>query len=245
MQLIGHRGARFEAPENTVTGFRYGLRLGLDAFEFDIHMTKDDHLVVIHDATVDRTTNGTGAVADLTLEDIQALDARSDVVDWPEPARVPTFTEVLDVVGCVPYLEIEIKTDLPERIDLIVPKVVETINAYGIANQVYITSFDTYALEVAQRVAPEIRRGLIGAWDSERFRERAESLGCSLAAIPYATGSATLVHWAKFNGLRVTGWPTNSPEALAKAREFGVDAICTDAPTMIRELLAFTRESPS
>jgi glycerophosphoryl diester phosphodiesterase len=240
MQLIGHRGARFEAPENTVTGFRYGLGLGLDAFEFDIHMTKDGSLVVIHDATVDRTTNGKGAVADLTLDEIQALDARADFADWPEPARVPTFVDVLDVVGHVPCLEIEIKTDLPERIDLIVPNVVETINAYGIANQVYITSFDTYALDVAQRVAPEIRRGLIGAWDSEGFRELAESLGCSLAGVPYAAASNELVHWAKFAGLRITGWPTNSPEALAKALEFGVDAICTDAPTMMRELLAQT-----
>jgi glycerophosphoryl diester phosphodiesterase len=77
MILIGHRGGRFEAPENTLPGFRYALDLGLEAVEFDLRLTRDGQVVVIHDSTVDRTTNGTGAVADLTLAEIQALDARA------------------------------------------------------------------------------------------------------------------------------------------------------------------------
>lgn len=237
MQLIGHRGARFEAPENTLPGFRYALGLELDAFEFDIHMTRDGQLVVIHDASIDRTTSGTGLVAELTLDEIQAFDARADFPDWPEPCTVPTFKQVLDDVGSVPYLEVEIKRDAPERIEIVVPKVIEAIRAYAVSDQVYITSFDLHALAVAQRSAPEIRRGLIGAWDGDRYRDLATELGVSLAGIPYATGRPELVRWAKSAGLRVTGWPTNSSEALERAIEFGIDAICTDCPTTIRSLL--------
>lgn len=195
---------------------------------------------MIHDATVDRTTNGSGAVADLTLAEIQALDASSTFSDWPEPCQVPTFSQVLDVLGDVPWLEAEIKTDTPERLDTVVPKVVETIRAHGLDEQIFITSFDPYALEMAMRIAPEIKRGYIGRWDSERDLEIAERLDVSLAGIPHATGRADLVRRAQAAGMLATGWPTNTPEALESARSLGVDAICTDAPTAMHELMSAT-----
>lgn len=238
MRVIGHRGARFEAPENTVPGFRYALGLGLDGFEFDIHLTRDEELVVIHDATLDRTTNGTGSVADLALSEIQALDARATFPDWPEPCRVPTYAEVLEVIGHVPWLETEIKTDAPERLDIVLPKVVEAVRAFGIGDHIIITSFDSYALEVAKRIAPEIKRGYIGRWDSERDLEIATSLEVSLVGIPYATGKLKLVQRAQAAGMLASGWPTNSPEALEAAFALGVDAICTDAPTAMKALMA-------
>lgn len=238
MRLIGHRGARFEAPENTVPGFRYAIGIDIDSFELDIHLTKDGELVVIHDATVDRTTNGTGSVSDLTLEAIQRLDARSDFADWPEPCTVPTLAEVLDVINAVSYVEVEIKTDLPERIDAVVPKAASLLASYGMTDRAFFTSFDPYALSVAKSVAPHIRRGFISRWDVDQCRIEAERLEVSLAGFPYASGSTEFVHWAKSAGVLITGWPTNSQEALNKAFEWEVDAICTDAPTEIRALLA-------
>jgi glycerophosphoryl diester phosphodiesterase len=237
MRVIGHRGARFEAPENTLPGFRYALGLGLDGFEFDIHLTRDEQLVVIHDATVDRTTNGTGRVADLSLAEIQALDARATFPDWPEPCRVPTYADVLGMIGHVPWLETEIKTDTPDRLDIVLPKVVETIRRFGIDDHIIITSFDPYALEVAKRIAPEIRRGFISRWDSERDLEIATSLEVALVGIPYATGKLELVQRAQAAGMLASGWPTNSPEAFESALTLGVDAICTDAPTAMKALM--------
>lgn len=238
MRLIGHRGARFEAPENTVAGFRYALGIDIDSFELDIHLTKDGELVVIHDATVDRTTNGTGNVSDLTLEEIQLLDARSDFADWPERCTIPTLGQVLEVINGVPYVEVEIKTDLPERLDAVVPKAAAILESYGMVDRAFFTSFDPYALRVAQQLAPSIRRGFISKWDTDECRVEAGRLEVSLAGFPYATGSTELVQWAKSAGVLITGWPTNSEEALDKAFEWGVDAICTDAPTAIRALLA-------
>src|SRR5690625_794500 len=119
---MGHRGARFEAPENTVPGFRYAVGLGLSAVEFDVRLTKDDELVIIHDDTVDRTTNGAGRVADMTLSELQSLDARFRFPYWSEPCTIPTLVDVLNEVGSMETLEIEIKRDEPERLERLVPR---------------------------------------------------------------------------------------------------------------------------
>lgn len=238
MRIIGHRGARFEAPENTVSGFRYALGLGLDAFELDIHLTSDEELAVIHDATVDRTTNGSGAVAEMTLSQLQALDARSNFPDWPEPCSIPTYAQVLDVLRDVAWLETEIKTDAPERLDIIVPRVVDEVRRFGMEQQVIIMSFDPYALELAKTVAPQIRRGYVGRWDSIEDLDIAKRLEVSLVGIPYATGQVELVRQAQSLGMIATGWPTNTADALDAAFALGVDCICTDAPTTMRSLLA-------
>src|SRR5690606_24791471 len=120
IEIVSHRGAAFEAPENTIPGFEHALRLGMTTVEFDVHITADDQLVVIHDATVDRTTNGTGAVNQMTLSELQALDARAIHTDWPEPCRIPTFEETLRALAGMPNMEVEIKSDTPENMRRVV-----------------------------------------------------------------------------------------------------------------------------
>src|SRR5690606_17261213 len=89
MQILGHRGAKGEAPENTLAGFAYAKQIGLDAIELDVRLTKDDQVVIMHDPTVDRTTNGQGAVGELTFAELHALDARADFPEWPAACSVP------------------------------------------------------------------------------------------------------------------------------------------------------------
>lgn len=233
MIIHGHRGARFEAPENTLPGFHYAVELGLRAIEFDIHMTSDEHLVVIHDANVDRTTNGTGAVANMTFDEIRALDAQSIFPEWPEPCIVPTFAEVMDVVGHLESVEIEIKTDLPERLDLIVPKILAELEKRGFPEGATLTSFDVYALELVQRLMPEHPRGYIGKWDAPGFLETAKRLGATRAGIPNTTGSAEIVRAAQDQGMTVTGWPCNTREEYDTLMSWHVDYLCSDAPTTI------------
>jgi glycerophosphoryl diester phosphodiesterase len=237
MILLGHRGARGEAPENTLPGFAYAKSLGLTAVEFDIHLTRDDQLVVIHDATVDRTTNGSGAVADLTLAEIQALDARSVQADWPEPCFVPTFEQVLEAVRDFDMLEIEIKKDSPERLDRVVPMVLAQLAASGYKGEATISSFEIYPLELVQKLAPEQPRAYIGAWDSPDFLETAIRLGATRACVNGKTGSAEIVRAAQDRGLSVNGWPCNSAEALATFQAWGTDIVCSDHPSTIKALL--------
>lgn len=238
MRVIGHRGARFEAPENTVTGFRYAMGVGVDGFELDVHLTKDGHLAVIHDATVDRTTNGTGAVAELTLAEIQALDARSNFAEWPEPATVPTLDEVLEVIQEMPWIEIEIKTDLLERLDAVVPLVIDAVRRFGLEHAVFITSFDVYALELAQGQAPDIRRGFICKNDKLEDLDLAKRLGASLIGYPYATGIPEIAAQAREAGILRSGWPTNDRESLEQVYTLDLDGICTDSPTQIKAWMA-------
>jgi glycerophosphoryl diester phosphodiesterase len=236
MLMIGHRGARFEAPENTVPGFHYAIDLGVSAVEFDIRMTKDGQLVVIHDATVDRTTNGEGDVSSFTLAELQALDARATFPEWPEPCVVPTFGEVLDVVQVLPELLIELKGDTPARLDRIVPATIDEIVRRDIIDRVTLTSFDPYALEVARRTAPAIRRGYIGKWDTREFLDTAVRLDCAQIDANHTSADRGLVMKAKSLGMRVVAWPTNSQEDLDSVLTLEPDLFCTDAPTLLTEL---------
>lgn len=238
IEIMGHRGARFEAPENTVPGFRYAVQLGLSSVEFDVRLSADDELVIIHDETVDRTTNGTGRVADMSLNELKSLDARGSFPDWPEPCTIPTLADVLDEVGGMATIEIEIKSDEADRLERLVPILIDEIRRRGIEQQVRITSFDPTALELAQRSAPEIRRCFIGNWDSPEFLETAIRLECTRAGVHHPKANHDIVKAAQERGLEVCCWPTNSAEALESALSFQPDIICTDAPTLITQLHA-------
>ena len=121
VNVTGHRGAAGLEPENTLRSFQRALDLGVDAIELDVHLTKDQHLVVIHDATVDRTTDGSGVVGDLTLHKIQQLDAGLG-------EHVPTLQEVIDLVAHKAILQIELKGLGVEH------KVAQTISANRLIN---------------------------------------------------------------------------------------------------------------
>ncbi|MGC4189739.1 MAG: glycerophosphodiester phosphodiesterase [Thermomicrobiales bacterium] len=234
MQLISHRGARFEAPENTLAGFAYAIALGVDAVEFDIRLSRDGDLVVIHDATVDRTTIATGEVSSFTTAELAALDARSGFDNVALPCGVPTFDQVLDVLAPSSLgMMIEIKKDAPEREERIVAGVLDWLRVRNLADRATITSFDPVALEFVARDAPAQRRGYIGAWDSDAFLDTALRLGCAQADMHHVAASAEMVRKAHAAGLSVVGWPCNTREEFDLLAGWGVDAICSDAPTRI------------
>ena len=110
MSLIyGHRGASGHAPENTLPSFRLAMDMGADGFELDVHMSKDGELVIIHDKTVDRTTNGTGAVKDMTLAELKALDAGGWKGVEFEGLKIPTFREFMELIKDHPPMTIDVE----------------------------------------------------------------------------------------------------------------------------------------
>ncbi|MGC4107896.1 MAG: glycerophosphodiester phosphodiesterase family protein [Thermomicrobiales bacterium] len=238
LAVIGHRGARFEAPENTLAGFAHAIALGLPAVEFDIRLSRDGELMVIHDATVDRTTNGAGEVSSFTAGELAALDARSGFTEVALPCGVPTFDQVLDLLGPVGMaMFVEIKKDSPEREERIVAGVLERLRARGLADRATITSFDPVALEFVVREAPDQRRGYIGAWDSDAFLDTALRLGCAQADMHHVSASADMVRKAHDAGLTVVGWPCNTQDEVDRLIGWGVDAATSDAPTFVRAAL--------
>jgi glycerophosphoryl diester phosphodiesterase len=233
MRLVGHRGAAFEAPENTVDGFRYAIEIGVRAFEFDVHPTKDDRIVVIHDGTVDRTTNGTGAVSDFTLDALQTLDARAGFSDWPTISRIPTLDDVLKAIAEIDYFEIEFKRYPVERLDPLVKGTLDAIRAHGLAEKAVVTSSEPYALYIAKRYAPEIRRGINGAWITMAFAELALDVGASQAAIGIERVTDDMRRWLKEHGISHTCWNINSEEAFEEARARGIETLGTDRPAAV------------
>jgi glycerophosphoryl diester phosphodiesterase len=231
MLLFGHRGARGEAPENTLSGFAHAQRAGVAAFELDVRLTADDRLAVIHDATVDRTTFSTGPVAGFTAADLAQMDARRSFPDWPEPAGVPLLEDVLDAYGTTMRFAIEIKQDTPERLERVGELVVTCIERYRLAGRATVTSFIPEALEIVRRRAPDVPRAFIGAYDTPAFLETALRLGCAQADVQLSRGTIEVVREAQAHGLRVVGWQGNTPEHLDALIAWGTNGITSDYPS--------------
>lgn len=236
IEIISHRGARFEAPENTVEGFEHALALGMTTVEFDVRLTADHHLVVIHDATVDRTTDGTGAVSDMTLAELQSLDARSMHVLWPAPVRIPTLVEVLTTLESIPHMEIEIKRDEQERYELIIDLVLKALDDTRRTTGAVITSFEVVPLLAARQKRPELPRGFIGDWSDDQTWDNANRVDPMKAGINLQNATKEIVDRARNAGYRTAGWPCNDENAVRKVLECGFDEVCTDAPSVFAPL---------
>jgi glycerophosphoryl diester phosphodiesterase len=225
VQVIGHRGAAGEQPENTLKGFRYALDLGVDYVECDVHLTRDDRLVVMHDATVDRTTNGQGAIRALTFDRIRSLDAGKG-------EQVPTLDEVLDVVRGRARLLCELKGAGVEE------AAVQAVAAHDMVDQVYFTSFSLDRLARVRQMGDHYRLGAILPNPSEFEIARAVELGAEAIGVQYRNLCYRVLDQAHEAGLQVRAW---NPDTLAEQQAMialGVDAICTNRP---KALLAYLR----
>lgn len=174
---IAHRGASSYAPENTFAAFDRALSLGVDHIELDVHFTSDDHIVVIHDDTVDRTTDGDGPVADHALAELQALDAGSWFDQQYAGERIPTLVDVLDRYRGRHHFHIEIKA----RASGLASRTIDLCKAHGVADDVTITSFWKPWLDESRSHAPEMPVGWLvplgpgGEWHDSIIGEALES----------------------------------------------------------------------
>lgn len=239
IDIIGHRGAKGEAPENTLAGFSHAKRLGLVGVEFDVRLSRDDVLVVIHDATVDRTTDANGPVSGFTAAELAAMDARGTCPSWPEPVGVPTLAESLDVLAAFDVIQFEIKPDTPERMDRIADRILAEIAERHLEERALVTSFDTRAIEAIQRRAPARARAFIARPDDPDPIGAAQRLGCQqLNLHRYRETPAELAGRARETGLRVGGGPCDTVDDLADALERGMDAVTSDQPSDLLAWLA-------
>jgi len=251
-QVIAHRGGRQLRPGNTMIAFRNAVEIGVDALELDVHGTRDGTLVVIHDDTVDRTTNGTGAVSDLTLSEIRALDAgynwSSDADADDHPYRgtgvtIPTLEEVLAAFPDTPMV-MEIK-----QAD---PPIAETLGLmlreHGRARNTIVASFHREALEEFRRAFPEfatsgaeseIRRFFVL---NKLFLGRSFRPAMDAFQVPEQLGNLKVitrrfVRVARSRGIAVHVWTVNEAEDMERMLSAGVDGIISDRPDRLLELL--------
>ena len=235
--ISAHRGGRIEAPENTLAAFRRAAALGVPGVECDVHICADGIPVVIHDETVDRTTNGTGEAHTLTVGQLRALDARSVFPDWPTAPGVPTFAEFMQIAKTLEYVEVEIKADDPERIERLVPLVIEEIDKADARKMVRFISFDPDIVALCHRLAPDMMLSLITYQTTQKEIQDALDLGCDGIAGDVKTLTKEFTDMAHERGLKVTCWTVNEDDDFANMLAWGVDVVTTDRPEHMQALL--------
>lgn len=236
-KVFAHRGAQIAAPMNTLPAFRLAVEQGAHGTELDVHLSKDGVPVVIHDETVDATTDSSGAVNEMTLAELKTLDAGR----WFSPefagTQIPTLAEVFEAVGQQLYINVEIKGFSPDS-----PRVEQAILAcireHHMTERVIISSFNPVTLQRVVELAPDMPLGYLYWQDTHTIQSAALEPSQYHAQHPMHTLiTPELVQEARQHGHIVTAWTVNEPERARELQALGVDIVVTDAPETIRQAL--------
>lgn len=206
-------------PENTLRSFVAAQQAGLDVIELDLHLSKDGALVVMHDTDVDRTTDGTGAIADKTLAELRTLDAGRG-------ERVPVFEEVLDAVRTP--LQAEIKDVAAAR------ALAEVITRRDLVSRVEVSSFHDDAVAEIARLVPGVRTALIASRFGTDVVDRAVAAGAATVCLNIRRLTLEVVEHARKADLRIIGWVVNTQDHLRLVRALELDGATTDYPEIKR-----------
>jgi glycerophosphoryl diester phosphodiesterase len=236
--VIAHRGFSGRAPENTVAAIREAIEIGADMAEIDVTLTADNRVVVIHDETLQRTTNGSGNVAEHDFDEIRSLDAGSWFAPQFAGEKVPTLGEVLDLVKGQILLNVEIKSEAVDR--GISDKVAAAIKERGMTDQVIVSSFSPTALEQMHAVAPEIRTAVLYNKELQRGQDPVEivrGLGASAFNIRGSRLKAKMLRSCREQGIPVAVYTVDKPRKMKRWVKKGIDAIFTNHPDRLLEVL--------
>jgi glycerophosphoryl diester phosphodiesterase len=218
-RIFGHRGASGEAPENTLRAFALAAQQGADGIELDVQPCADGTLMIMHDETVDRTTNGRGRVADLSAAQLAALDAGG------EP--VPTLTAALMLARGRLFVDIEIKDPGIE------PAIAALVAQLDMADQVAISSFYPASLAAMRQAAPHLPRWLLSVtWQVPQWAAAAALAAVGIAP-RFPAIEPALVERARADGLAVIAWTVNQPAEIERLIGLGIDAIISDYPRRV------------
>ncbi len=246
--VLAHRGASAYAPENTLAAFRLARELGADGIELDVQLCQDRVPVVIHDDTVDRTTDGKGRVSDLTIGEIAQLDAGGWKTEDYRGEPIPTLAQVFDALSdwlhpvgrarpC--FINVELKT---ERVftDGLEREALNVIARYGVQRNILLSSFSALSLYRAKQINARLARGFLydasmpiylrGAWT--RWLASPQALHPEHSMI-----DARYMEWARRKKLQVNTWTVDDPDTARRLASLGVNAIITNKPDVIRDAL--------
>jgi len=237
--IIAHRGASALAPENTIAAFRLAKELGADGIELDVMLSADEKLVVIHDQSVIRTTNGQGKVNEMSWDELKSLDAGSkfDVRFNGEP--LPLLDQVFEELGGQFLINVELKNYATPH-DQLTEKVIDLILKMGISESVILSSFNARNLLKAESLEPSISRGLLTLPGLPGIFYRG-LLGKRYhydALHPYHKDvNAKMVSRLHAQGKQVNVWTVDKPEDLLRMRNLGVDMVICNDPAHAREVI--------
>ncbi len=231
MKIIGHRGARNEAPENTVSGFLHAQAQGCLDFELDIQLSSDGELVVYHDSNLTRTSGLAGKVKHTPYAKLKNIDARNNTPGWHSPCYIPHLKDVLDSVPSTESWQLEVKTDHRHILKLIVKRLQGLYQEYDLYQKAYVTSANRWILKELKRLSPEIKTGYVAEYRYLRPLRTAVALDCDLLVINERLLSSALLKRAKALKLEVSCWTVNQIDRMEVLKKMGVDSIITDIPS--------------
>ncbi|SES99509.1 glycerophosphodiester phosphodiesterase family protein [Paenibacillus sp. NFR01] len=228
---VAHRGFSGKAPENTLAAVRMALALPYVRWmEIDVQLTKDGVPVVIHDFTLDRTTNGHGKVKDMDYEQMRRLDAGSWKGRTFRGERVPALQEVLELAAGKLRLNIELKTT-GNMYPGLEQAVIDLVYAKGMQEDVVLTSFDSEALRKVKSLAPDLRTGLIYDARSGDPDRKLKELDCSFLSIHFGRLNKELAARLTERGVRTMAWTVNKAKEMRHLAAMNSDImICTNRP---------------
>ncbi len=254
--VIAHQGGELLAPSNTMAAFTNAVNMGVDVLETDLYITKDGYLVAIHDPTVDRTTNGHGKISDMTLKEIQKLDAGYHFKDLQgnysyrgKGVYIPTAEEMFQSVGNV-RIEMEIKDDNPpERLDEISAKLWALIKQYHMEDKILVASFDQDILNTFEKYAKGRVATSAGKQEVKSFvvfhkfflrnlyTPQVDAFQIPTEDSGFDLTDKKLIDGAHRRGMQIHYWTIDDPKAMKKLIDAGADGILTNRPDLLMELL--------
>jgi glycerophosphoryl diester phosphodiesterase len=240
--LFAHRGASARAPENTLASFRRALDDGAEAIELDVKLTADGKVVVLHDQTVNRTTNGQGDVRTLSLAEIKRLDAGSCFSPEFAGETIPTLDEVFSVVGKKLFINVEI-TNYATPADALPLRVSELVRSHGLEEWVMFSSFNALNLIRLKGLLPRVPAGILAEQGSRGSLARsfAGRIVAPKMVHPYFTDvDEAYVLRQHAIDRRVHVWTVNAPEEMRRLFRIKVDGIFTDDPRLASQVLEET-----
>ena len=238
--IFAHRGASAHAPENTIAAFELAIQQHADVIELDTKLTADGHVVVIHDQSVDRTTDGSGWVSELSLASLRELDAGSHFSDTFHGEQIPTLEEILEIFAGRIFLNIEL-TNYRSPFDALPMKVAQLIDQCDLETQILVSSFHPVPLRRFHHLLPSIPIGFLAKRGTAGLISRS---WFGNALVPYqaihpekSDISPALITKAHQSGKRVHTFTVNSADEMAKLLSLNVDGIITDDPLLAHQVV--------
>jgi len=229
--IVGHRGARGEAPENTAAGFQVAMEAGVHEIELDVRLSRDGHLIVVHDTNVTRTTGERGKAHHYTLSQLEVLDARRNTPGWHSPLGIPSLREVVALCGPSMRFQFEVKGADRPILHRLAHQLVVFINELALHDRVVVTSSHTGFLRMLGTMTSHIERGYVAEYRYQQPTRRAAALGCTWLMPRHILVTPALMRRARRRHLKVSTWTVNDLTRAERLTELGVDGIITDFPT--------------
>lgn len=240
--VIAHRGASGNYPENTLLAFQQAIEMGVDWIELDVMTTSDGVVIVSHDTRADRCTDGTGSIPAMTLEQVKQLDAGIRPGEAFKGERIPTLHEALDYIGDKARVCIEIKGDTTDDFIRHARYTVEVLERRGSLRRVVISSFNADCLQAIKiwqpllvtSLDPDRQDGTYSAW---QLCEKVLGCGANFLMHSHDTLTPEIVDECHQHGFGLWTWTINNENAMQCAINLGVDAIMTDYPALLRQVV--------